>query len=361
LLSRKKVTVLNQTPSAFAQLLEVDRTHPLPSSLRLVVFGGEPLDARMLLPWFDRHPEFECRMVNMFGITETTVHVTMETVAREQALAGSKSVGHALPGWYYYVMDQQGRLLPPGVIGEIYVGGLGVAECYLNRPELTAERFIKDPYTGERIYRSGDKGRLRPDGKLEHLGRMDTQVKLRGFRIELDEIRSVIQEVPGVHTAAVIVHKDDPQDPASAQLCAYVVLNGGDIAEVRNHISRILPEYMVPSALIAMTTLPLTQNGKLDTKKLPPPSRNGHRHKDVQPSAGASENGDALTSSLLQIWEAVLGVPVGLDDNFFDLGGNSLYAMRIATAMRNHGLPPLPVRELYVQQTVRRLGSTLKR
>jgi acyl-CoA synthetase (AMP-forming)/AMP-acid ligase II len=328
--------------------------------LRLVIFGGEPLDARMLLPWFDRHPEFECRMVNMFGITETTVHVTMETVTREHALATSKSVGYALPGWYYYVMDQQGRLLPPGVIGEIYVGGAGVADCYLNRPELTAERFINDPYTGERIYRSGDKGRLRPDGKLEHLGRMDTQVKLRGFRIELDEIRSVIQEAPGVHTAAVIVHKDDPQDSASARLCAYVVLNGGHIAEVRNHISRILPEYMVPSALIEMTSLPLTQNGKLDTKKLPPPSKNGHRHHDVQPSSGNSENGDALTSSLLQIWEAVLGVPVGLDDNFFDLGGNSLYAMRIATAMRNQGLPPLPVRELYVQQTIRRLGSTLK-
>jgi len=151
----------------FAQLLDVDRSHPVTSTLRLVIFGGEPLNSRMLLPWFDRHPEFECRMVNMFGITETTVHVTLETVTREHALASSKSVGHALPGWYYYVMNSDGRLLPPGATGEIFVGGAGVAQSYLNRPELTAQRFVPDPFTGERIYRSGDKGRLRLDGRLE--------------------------------------------------------------------------------------------------------------------------------------------------------------------------------------------------
>ena len=362
LLAKENVTVLNQTPSAFAQLLDVDRNHPLPSSLRLVIFGGEPLDARMLLPWFDQHPEFECRMVNMFGITETTVHVTLETITREHALAGSKSVGHAMPGWYYYVMDTAGRPLPPGIAGEIYVGGAGVAQYYLNRAELTAQRFVPDPYTGERIYRSGDKGRLRPDGKLEHLGRLDTQVKIRGFRIELDEVRSMILEAPGVHTAAVVLHQDDPKDPATAKLCGYVVLNGGNISEVRSHIARMLPEYMVPSVLIEMPALPLTQNGKLDTKKLPAPSRNGHRPHNLQPAHNNEEDdADGLTSSMLQIWETVLGVPVGLDDNFFDLGGNSLYAMRIATAMRNQGLPSLPVRELYVQQTIRRLGASLKR
>ena len=363
LLAKERVTVLNQTPSAFAQLLDVDRSHPLTSSLRLVIFGGEPLEARMLLPWFDRHPEFECRMVNMFGITETTVHVTLETITREHALAASKSVGHAMPGWYYYVMDTEGRPLPPGISGEIYVGGTGVAQYYLNRPELTAQRFVPDPYTGERIYRSGDKGRLRPDGRLEHLGRLDTQVKIRGFRIELDEIRSMILEAPGVHTAAVVVHQDDPADPASARLCGYVVLNGGNMSEVRTYIARMLPEYMVPSVLIEMPSLPLTQNGKLDIKKLPPPSRNGHRQhpQSAQNNNNNEENSDALTASLLLIWEAVLGVPVGLDDNFFDLGGNSLYAMRIATAMRHQGLPPLPVRELYTQQTIRRLGASLKR
>jgi amino acid adenylation domain-containing protein len=360
LLAKERVTVLNQTPSAFAQLLEVDRTRPAPSSLRLVIFGGEPLDARMLLPWFDRHPEFECRMVNMFGITETTVHVTLETITREHALSGSKSVGFAMPGWYYHVMDSEGRPLPPGVAGEIYVGGAGVAQYYLNRPELTAQRFVPDPCTGERIYRSGDKGRLRPDGRLEHLGRLDSQVKIRGFRIELDEIRSVLQEAPGVTTAAVIVHQDDPADPATARLCAYVVLNGSNLADVRAYIGRMLPEYMVPSVVMEMPALPLTQNGKLDTKRLPSPSKHALRHHEQQSARKPESIGDKLTSALLHIWETVLGVPVGLDDNFFDLGGNSLFAMRIATAMRTQGLPLLPVRELYVHQTIRRLGASLK-
>lgn len=355
LLSRERVTILNQTPSAFAQLLEVDRNRPLSSTLRLIIFGGEPLDTRTLLPWFDRHPEFECRMVNMFGITETTVHVTAETITREHALAASRSVGYAIPGWYYYVMDTQGRLLPPGIPGEIYVGGAGVAQCYLNQAELTAQRFVFDPHTGGRMYRSGDKGRQRLDGRLEHLGRLDTQVKLRGFRIELDEIRSVLLEAPGVQVAAVILHRDDPNDPASAKICGYVVLNGGSITGVRHHVTRVLPEYMVPSTLMEVPSLPLTHNGKLDVKRLPAPAseRHGRRSK-------VAESNDSLTATLLQIWETVLGVPVGLDDNFFDLGGNSLYAMRIATAMRNRGMPSLPVRELYARQTVRRLGEHLQ-
>jgi len=360
LLSKERVTVLNQTPSAFAQLLDVDRSHPVSSTLRLVIFGGEPLNSRMLLPWFDRHPEFECRMVNMFGITETTVHVTLEIVTREHALASSKSVGHALPGWYYYVMDPGGRLLPPGATGEIFVGGAGVAQSYLNRPELTAQRFVPDPFTGERIYRSGDKGRLRLDGRLEHLGRMDTQVKIRGFRIELDEIRSVLLEAEGVHTAAVVLNQADPNDPATAQLHAYVVLNGATVSDVRTYVSRVLPEYMVPSALIEVPALPLTHNGKLDTSRLPVPARQTYHPLGSHAPRKPEERADQLTAMLLQIWETVLGVPVGLDDNFFDLGGNSLYAMRIATAMRKEGMPPLPARELYVQQTIRRLGTFLK-
>ncbi len=361
LLAKERVTVLNQTPSAFAQLLDVDRNHPLTSSLRLVIFGGEPLEARMLLPWFDRHPEFECRMVNMFGITETTVHVTLETITRDHALNGSKSVGYAMQGWYYYVMDSQGRVLPPGVSGEIYVGGAGVALSYLNRPELTAQRFVPDPHTGKRMYRSGDKGRLRPDGRLEHLGRLDSQVKIRGFRIELNEIRSVLLETSGVHAAAVIVHQDNPNDAATTKLCAYVVLNNGHISDIRTHLGRVLPEYMVPAVIIELPSLPLTHNGKLDTSRLPNPAKHGYRSHESPARIGAKEGDpDTLAASLLGIWESVLGVPVGLDDNFFDLGGNSLFAMRIATAMRNQGLPQLPIRELYVKQTVRRLSAALQ-
>ena len=146
LLAGEGVTVLNQTPSAFTQLLHADLARPGALAVRLVVLGGEPLDARVLTAWFDRHPEAECRVVNMFGITETTVHVTAETMTRGLALAGSRSVGRALPGWHLYVLDEAGRLVPPGVAGEIHVGGAGVALGYLNRPELSAERFIPDPF-----------------------------------------------------------------------------------------------------------------------------------------------------------------------------------------------------------------------
>lgn len=358
LLAKERVTVLNQTPSAFAQLLDIDRDCPITPTLRLVILGGEPLDTRMLLRWFDRHPESKCRIVNMFGITETTVHVTLETITRKEALTGSRSVGRALPGWYFYVMDAQCRMLPPGVSGEIYVGGGGVASFYLNRPELTAERFVPDPYTGARMYRSGDKGRLQPDGRLEHLGRLDTQVKIRGFRIELDEIRSVLLEAPGVLTAAVLMHCDDPEDAATAQLYAYVVLHGHTLAEVRSYLGRVLPDYMVPAALIDLPALPLTNNGKLDPARLPLPAK--HRGPiDLLSTAKTEDKDGNLAAALLNIWQKVLGVPVGLDDNFFDLGGNSLYAMRVATMMRKQGLPPLPVRQLYSQQTIRRLVATI--
>jgi Phosphopantetheine attachment site/AMP-binding enzyme C-terminal domain len=169
----------------------------------------------------------------------------------------------------------------------------------------------------------------------------------------------VLLESPGVKTAAVIVHRDDPRDPATAKLCAYVVLQEGNISEVRRHASRVLPDYMVPSALMEVPLLPLTSNGKLDVKRLPVPDKHACRHHDSNAVRNHGQTGNALTTALLQIWEEVLGVPVSLDDNFFDLGGNSLYAMRIATAMRNQGLPPLPVRELYARQTVRRLGEQL--
>ncbi|WP_143267309.1 amino acid adenylation domain-containing protein, partial [Amycolatopsis thailandensis] len=162
LLAERGVTVLSQTPSAFAPLTEVERTRHDRLPVRLVIFGGEPLPVRSLLPWLDRYPETRCRLVNMFGITETTVHVTAETVTRWHALAGSRSVGRPVPGWRVYVLDESGRLAPPGVAGEIHVAGAGVALGYLRRPGLTAERFLPDPFGGGRMYRTGDRGRLRP-------------------------------------------------------------------------------------------------------------------------------------------------------------------------------------------------------
>ncbi|WUB77615.1 non-ribosomal peptide synthetase [Streptomyces sp. NBC_00576] len=354
LLVAERVTVLSQTPSAFAQLLDVDHAD---AGVRLVVLGGEPLDTRMLLPWFDRHPERLCRVVNMFGITETTVHVTEQTLTRKLALAATRSVGHALPGWYLYVLDPVGRLLPPGVAGEICVGGAGVARGYLGQEELTSRRFVPDPFTGAVLYRSGDLGRLRPDGRLEHLGRIDSQVKIRGFRIELDEIRSVLLEDPAVRTAAVVVRRDDPADAATARIDAYVVLSsGGDPGVVRDRAAGILPEHMLPATVTALDTLPLTPNGKLDAARLPVPAVRRTRGPST---TRAAATGDGLTTSLTEIWSEVLGVPVGPDDDFFELGGNSLFAVRIGAALRARGLPSLRLRELYRHPTVREVAASL--
>ncbi|WP_433260183.1 amino acid adenylation domain-containing protein [Actinosynnema sp. CS-041913] len=358
LLAAEHVTVLNQTPSAFAQLAEADRHRPEPLRLRLVVFGGEALDTRLLRSWFDRYPESRCRMVNMYGITETTVHVTAHTVTRRDALTGSRSVGSALPGWHVHVLDERGRQVPCGTPGEIYVGGEGVALHYLGRPPLTAERFVPDPFTGGRMYRSGDRGRLRPDGTVEHLGRLDSQVKVRGFRIELDEIRNVLLDDPVVRAAAVVVGGDAALDAAGVRIDAYVVLAGGDPADVRARAAKVLPDYMLPTTVTALSALPLTANGKLDAARLPEPSSGP----SSGPASGVVQSSGVvrdLSSALIEVWESVLGTAVGPDDNFFHLGGNSLFAVRIAAAMRQRDLPAMPMRELYLNPTVRGLAAVL--
>ncbi|GAA2500755.1 amino acid adenylation domain-containing protein [Streptomyces gobitricini] len=365
LLADERVTVLSQTPSAFAQLMEADRAEPVTDSVRLVVFGGEPLDTGPLRSWLDRHPASRCRLVNMFGITETTVHVTAQTVTRREALTGSRSVGHPLPGWHVYVLDPEGRELPPGAAGEIHVGGAGVAGQYLNRPELTERRFVPDPYAPGPMYRSGDRGRLLPDGRLEHLGRLDNQVKLRGFRIEPDEIRARLLEAPAVAAAAVVLRRT-PGDAAGARLDAYVVLRGEDgepcgtappagTEEVRRHAARFLPEHMVPSTVTALPALPLTPNGKIDTARLPEPLLGGGQS---TPSPADEEAGD-LESRLRGVWERVFGFRVGPDDDFFGLGGNSLLAVRLLAALRDAAMPVFPLPRLYQHRTVRALAAYL--
>jgi len=357
LVTSKSVSVLNQTPSAFYQLIEADRCERIGESLRLVIFGGEPLDARALLPWFDRHPESRCRLVNMFGITETTVHVTWQDIRRREALCASRSVGRAIPGWHLYVMDERQRLLPPGVAGEIYVGGAGVALRYHGQEELTRARFVPDPFHGGIMYRSGDRGRLLGDGRLEHLGRLDNQIKLRGFRIELDEIRRVLLGHDAVRAAAVLFNQGKPDDPATARIDAYMVAEGATAADMRAHAARFLPDHMVPSTFTFLSTMPLTTNGKLDAKRLPPADTPAPSSAPVASRSAAPASG--MEETLRAIWQDVLGRDIGVDDNFFDLGGNSLLAVRIASAMRGQGLPPLPMRELYTHQTIRRLVASM--
>ncbi|MFC9360075.1 amino acid adenylation domain-containing protein [Rhodococcus sp. NPDC057014] len=356
LLADERVSVLSQTPSAFAQLAEADRELDRLDALRLVVFGGESLDARALLPWMDRYPESECRLVDMYGTTETTVHVTAHTVTRGDAVAGTRVVGRPLPGWYVFVLDERGRPVPGGVDGEVYVGGAGVALGYLRRPELTAERFLRVPACGNRrLYRTGDRGRLRRDGTLEHLGRLDTQVQIRGFRVELGEVRGVLLDDPAVVDAAVVT--SGSEDAAGGPgLDAFVVSPGGNGTAIRQRAAKFLPEYMLPRTITVVAALPLTINGKLDVARLPEPDRTPPRSRVPHTSVAGG-----LAGTLTDIWEAVLGMTIAPDDNLFELGGNSLCAIKADSMMRRQGLPVLPMRELYLHPSINGICATLDR
>ncbi|WP_245746056.1 non-ribosomal peptide synthetase [Nocardia altamirensis] len=323
LLVAERVTVLNQTPSAFYQLIAADRTaqHAAEFALRHVIFGGEALEPQRLAGWFDRYPDGP-RLVNMYGITETTVHVSYRPL---DATTGTASViGGALPGLIVRVLDDRLRPVPVGVPGEIYVSGGQLARGYLNRPALTASRFVADPYAtdGAPAYRSGDLARWTPDGDLEYLGRADQQVNLRGFRIELGEIEAALLDDPAVREAVVVVRADLVDEP---RIVAYAVPAAGsvDIAGLRHALERRLPEHMVPAAIVPVARIPLTVNGKLDQAALPAP---------VFESA-VYRRPDTMAEQLIAaIFGEVLGAdtPVGADDDFFVLGGSSLLAAKVA-------------------------------
>ena len=234
LLRDEQVTVLNQTPSAFRQLIRAEeaREDSVDLALRLVVFGGEALEPQTLRPWFERFGDQRPQIVNMYGITETTVHVTYRPITFHDLndVAGSSPIGRAIPDLRLYVLDRMLQPVPVGVAGEIYVGGAGVARGYLNRPGLTAERFVPDPFSeapGARLYKSGDLARWRHDGQLDYLGRSDHQVKIRGFRIELGEIEAALVQHPTVREAIVLARGDAP---GGARLAAYLVPRNGHIA-----------------------------------------------------------------------------------------------------------------------------------
>ncbi|HVV70346.1 MAG TPA: amino acid adenylation domain-containing protein, partial [Verrucomicrobiae bacterium] len=332
LLAHENVTVLNQTPSAFRQLLwaEQEPDTPLELKLRYVIFGGEALELRSLQPWFARHGDQQPKLVNMYGITETTVHVTYREL-RECDLedAPGSVIGVPIPDLSVYLLDENLEPVPPGVPGEICVGGPGLARGYLNRPELTTERFIRDPFhpgNAARLYRSGDLARYTSRGELEYLGRMDDQVKIRGFRIELGEIESALSRHPHVRECAVVAHRDDANGP---RLVAYLVCSPDAVspAELRPFLQSTLPEYMIPSDFVPLEKLPLTANGKLDRRALPLPIRNTL----VQPSGQAMNPVERLTAD---IWCELLGrTSVGLEDNFFELGGHSLLATQVISRL----------------------------
>jgi amino acid adenylation domain-containing protein len=349
LLRRERVTVLNQTPSAFAQLT----VHAMADNgnldhLRYVIFGGEALAPGKLAEWARRQPDL--RLINMYGITETTVHTTVRQVSQADIDGDISNIGVPIPTTTTYLFDRNNprRLLPVGAIGELYVGGDGVAAGYLKRPELNAERFIADPFSDGRLFRSGDLGRYRPDGTMEYLGRGDSQIKLRGFRIELGEIESCLREHPGVADAVVLL-----EGGSEGRLVAYLRSPSGlpDLTELRAHLASRLPTYMVPAELNLVESFPLTGNGKLDKKAL--------RALGVALSSGKQRAPETATGRLVaDIMSRLLKIPSpGADDSFFDLGGHSLLATKLVGEIAATTGVQLSLRDLFQRPQVQDLAD----
>ncbi len=360
LLRRERVTVLNQTPSAFRQLIQADLASGAPvadMALRYVIFGGEALELKSLRPWIRRYGDARPRLINMYGITETTVHVTYRPITLQDLDAGAGSViGVPIPDLNILVLDALGEPVPIGVTGEMYVGGAGLARGYWHRPELTAERFVRNPFDSRpeaRLYRTGDLARRLPSGDLEYLGRIDLQVKIRGFRIELGEIESVIGQHPGVRETTVIAREDDRHD---RKLVAYVVADSEETTDTLRAFARAkLPDYMIPSHFVRLTALPLTPQGKVDRKALPAPDP--AQRPASRPAAPPRTQTERTVAA---IWADILRLgDVGVDDNFFDLGGHSVHAAQIMTRLRSTFPLDLPLRLLFQSPTVAGLAAAI--
>ncbi|CAB4873911.1 unannotated protein [freshwater metagenome] len=359
LVAAEGVTVLDQTPSAFYQFAEADRVRvetgadPL-SSLRYVIFGGEALDLGQLSRWYARHDEDAPRLVNMYGITETTVHVSFLELSADMAHGGAASaIGRALPGLAAYVLDSRLQPVPVGIAGEVYVSGEQLSRGYLDRPDLTVARFVADPFgrPGTRLYRTGDTARWNADGILEYAGRSDSQIQLRGFRVELGEIESALLRFDGVASSVAMVrHNADFGD----RLVGYVVPETGatvDVAELSEFVGGFLTGYMVPDAIVVVDALPLTPNGKLDRRSLPDP---------VFATAEYREPVTEFERAVAEVFGDVLGVErVGLDDDFFALGGNSLIATRVVARVGALVDTRVSVRDLFEASSVEALAARI--
>ena len=358
LVARERVTVLSQTPGAFRQFVAADERRSAALAIRIVVFGGEALDPSSIKSWWTRHPENEPQMINLYGITETTVHVTWCKLSGELLTARHSPIGRPLPDLSVHVLDESGQPVPIGVAGELCVGGAGVAHGYLTRPALTAERFVPDPFAGDgaRLYRSGDLACWRPDGTLEYLGRRDQQVKIRGFRIEPGEVEAALIRHPGV-AACVVVASD--AEGSGKQLLAYAVPNPGAAAvtveEIRDFLAAQLPGHLVPAVVVLLDSMPLTANGKVDRCRLPAPGagRPVLAREYVAPRTPVEE-------TLAAVWAEVLRLDrVGVADNFFHLGGDSIRSVQVLGLARERGLD-FSLQRLFQLPTIAALAAQTK-
>jgi len=377
LLVRERVTVLSQTPSAFRQLMGVDAREDATEklALRFVILGGEPLDFQSLRPWFERHGDAKPRLVNIYGLTETTVHVTYRRIAiADLDAARGSMLGEPIPDSSILLLDRHLQPVPVGIPGEIFIGGAGVARGYLNRPELTAERFIANPYSTDpssRLYRSGDLARRTADNDLAYLGRIDLQVKIRGYRIELAEIESALLHHPEVEQA-VVVAGEDPHDGHAVRLIAYVVPAASQVAvhaaaptalgerlaaELRAHLKARLPDFMMPSVFVGLEQIPLTANGKVDRKRLPVPTPESFAASDARHVAPR----DGIEEQLAAIFGEVLGLDrVGVHSDFFEIGGDSLLAVQTLARVDAVFGTEISIRSLFSAPTVAQLARQVE-
>jgi amino acid adenylation domain-containing protein len=353
LLATEQVTVLSQTPSAFMLLDDVDAPAGGNLSLRVLVFGGEALSLGSLRGWIARRGDNAPQLVNMYGITETTVHVTYRRILAEDVDDCESLIGEPIPDMQIYLLDEQLRPVANGDEGEICIGGGGVTLGYLNRPELTAERFCADPAgaDGARLYRSGDLARRREDGELVYLGRRDFQVKINGFRIELGEVEAALAQHPAVRQACVVAAD-------GARLVAYLrTLDGAPLQtqELSAFLSMSLPAHMMPSLYRNVDEFPLNANGKVDRKGLRDAATNSHVRNEIT-LGGTSP----MEQTVADVWSIVLGADeIAREDNFFDVGGTSLLLIAVRTGLQERLNREIPITWMFECTTIRSLARRL--
>jgi amino acid adenylation domain-containing protein len=345
LIDREQVSVLHFVPSMLGRVLQ-ERSLYRCGSLKRVICSGEALSLDLQKHFFER---LDAELHNLYGPTEASVDVTYWECRRDSE-DRTVPIGHAIANIRIHVLDKELQPMPVGVPGELHIAGIGLARGYVNRPDLTAEKFIPDPYArepGGRMYKSGDLARYRADGSLEYIGRIDHQVKIRGFRIELGEIESTLNQHPEIKESAVIVREDSPGDQ---RLVAYIVAAASDpaIAAVRSFLTTRLPNYMVPAAFVTMESLPLGPSGKLDRQALPTPDS-----ASLGLSAEFVAPRSTLEQELADIWARLLNVKrVGVHDNFFELGGHSMLLTQLATRILNTFGAEVPMRILFDAPTI---------
>ncbi|WP_336763683.1 non-ribosomal peptide synthetase [Paenibacillus sp. USHLN196] len=352
LLQKEQVTILNQTPTAFYRIakLEVQSDLDTPLAVRKVIFGGEALQPIQLLEWKKKYPQ--AQLINMYGITETTVHVTYKEMKWEDIQGKTSNIGKPIPTLQIYILDEQRELVPIGVEGEIYVGGEGLARGYLNREELTAERFVPHPLApSQRLYRTGDLARWQMNGELEYLGRIDHQVKIRGFRIELGEIETRLLEIDGIQQAVVTVREGDTGESV---LCAYYVSERlQQSKDLRTRLSQHLPQYMLPAHYIQMKALPMTLSNKVDIRALPAPS-DSVTPMDVTDLVMPSHE---LEWQMLNIWQEMLdNRNMGVECDYFELGGDSIRVIELISRMNRELGLHIQIADMYDYPTIRELA-----